>query len=419
MSEDPRSEDDGTYSPHFEGSAPAHGFDLDTRLAMRECRSHRLSPANRVAERATFAPPSGTSIPVLDGEERLIFAAENYLGLTQDDRVQDAEVAAAEVVGTGAGASPIATGDTLIHRDLETQLTNVTGADRALVFTSRYAANLGTIAALEPDVVFTDEYTHPSIVDGCRLAGAETVVYGHCDLHDLASKMESMTASARPDESWLVTTESVFGVDGAVAPLRNLCSLVDRHRAWLLVDETHATGLYEGGGGIVRRDGLVDDVHVQTGSLATAFASQGGYVAGNTELIEYLIDAARPFHCSAGLTPPSAAAAAEAIHLARMGDFRSRLWRNAEYLRDGLVKMGYDVPGETQLLPIRMGEGTDVQSLADSLYSRGIVARLIGPPAVPDAESRLRVTPMATHSASDLAACLDAFRDAGREVGLL
>lgn len=418
MSEDSRSEDDPTSPSGIDGFSESFGFDLEHRRASRDRQPRRLSPANRVAKRAEFAPPAGGSLPVLDGEERLVFAADNYLGLTQDDRVQDAAVAAAEVVGTGTGASRVLTGDTLVHRDVEERTAEATKSDRALAFSSRYVANLGAISALDPDVVFVDERAHPSLHDGARLADADTLVYDHCDGGDLASNLTARAEMAN-EESWLLVTESVFGVDGEVGPLAEICELARRYDAWVLVDETHAVGLYANGGGLVASEGLSDHVHVQTGSFSTALASQGGYVAGSETLIEYLVDTARPFVFSAGLAPPSAAAAAEALHIARTDDRSTRLWRNAEYLRDGLTEMGYEVPGETQILPVRVDDREDAYELTESLYSRGVVAHSVVPPIVPEGDCLIRVTPASTHSASDLAACLDAFRDAGWETNLL
>lgn len=420
MSEDFRAGDDSTGSPRGDGSTASHGFDLSAKLAAqkRDDLRRQLSPANRVAERAQFAPPSGGALPVVDGEERLVLAANNYLGLTQDERVQDAAVAATEVVGTGAGASRVVTGDTLVHRDLEDRLAATKNTDRTLAFSSGYGANVGTLTALAPDVVFSDAYNHASIVDACRLSGADTVVYDHCDVADLAARMDERSRTA-DDESWLVVTDSVFSMDGDIAPLADICAVAEQYGAWMMVDEAHATGLYEDGGGVVQREGLSDRVDIQTGTLSTALASQGGYVAGSDDLIEHLVNYARSFVFSAGLAPPSAAAAAEALHVARTDDCRERLWRNVEYLREELDGMGYDVPGETQIIPVRVDDREAALALSAELYDRGVVAPAIRPPTVPEGTSRVRVAPMATHSASDLATCLDAFRDAGCEIGLL
>ncbi|MFC4406558.1 aminotransferase class I/II-fold pyridoxal phosphate-dependent enzyme [Haloarchaeobius iranensis] len=400
------------------------GFDLADRVAARRDSTlyRDIAPVDRVAERSYFAPDPGRDLPVLDGDEHLVFAANNYLGLTQDDRVQDAAAQAAEVVGTGAGASRLVTGDTLVHRDLERRLAEVKGTERALAFSSGYAANVGTIAALSPDVVFSDAFNHASIVDGCRLSGAEVVVYDHCDVADLERRLAERAAAApeaAADESWLVLTDSVFSMDGTVAPLEAICDAAESVGAWVMVDEAHATGLHVDGGGIVQRAGLEDRVHVQMGTLSKALASQGGYVAGSESLVEHLVNEARSFVFSTGLSPPAAAAASEALHLARHGECRDRLWSNVGQLRNGLEAVGYEVRGDTQILPIVVGDRDDALALERAVRERGVVAPAIRPPTVPEGTSRIRVAPMATHSRSDVEHCIEAFRAAGEEVGLL
>ena len=402
------------------------GFDPAGRLSALEERDLRreLSPVDRVDDRVRFAsgvPVPADGPPTFDDEESLVFASNSYLGLTNDRRVREAAKAAVETVGTGAGASRLVTGDTLVHRQLERELADTKGTERALAFSSGYAANVGTIAALDPDVILSDEYNHASIIDACRLADAEVVVYDHCDaaaLERALAEREREYDIEADDERWLIVTDSVFSMDGTVAPLASICGTAERYGAWVMVDEAHATGLYADGGGIVQREGLGDRVQVQMGTLSKALASQGGYVAGSEELIGLLINAARSFVFSTGLAPPAAAAAGEALSLARDDDRRERLWDNVARLRDGLEAMGYDVWGSTQILPVVVGDRVDALALADALRDRGVIAPAIRPPTVPEGTSRIRVAPTATHTVSEIDRCLDAFRAAGDEVGL-
>lgn len=400
-----------------ESGSSTHGFDLASRVAERRERDlyRDLQPTDRVASSAYFAPDPGPGLPVLDGEEHLVFASNNYLGLTQDDRVQEAARRAVETVGSGAGASRLVTGDTLVHRDLEARLAETNGTERALAFSSGYAAAVGTITALDPDVVFSDALTQPSIVDGCRLSDAEVVVYEHGDADDLHEKMAGCETSG----SWVVVTDSVFSMDGTIAPLAAICDVADRHDAWTMVDEAHATGIFEDGGGIVQREGLADRVDVQLGALSTALASQGGYVAGSEALIELLVNDARSFGFSTGLAPSAAAAASEALHIARHSAVRNRLWENVTHLREGLHDVGFDVLGDSQILPVQVGDRTDALALAAAVRDRGIVARAIRPPTVPDGTSRIRLAPMATHDRVDIEDCILAFKAAGEDVGVL
>ena len=394
----------------------AHGFDLEARLRDRERSGLRrdLTPVESVRARARVAEDPGGDPPVF-GEERLVFAANNYLGLTGDDRVAEAAADAAREVGTGAGASRLVVGDTPAHRSLERRLANEKGTERALAFSSGYAANVGTLTALDPDVIFSDELNHASIVDGARLSGADIEVYDHCDADSLAETMAARKEAATADESWLVVTDSVFSMDGDVAPLEMICDAADAHGAWVMVDEAHATGVYDGG--IVGERDLEDRIDVQLGTLSKALGAQGGFVVGSEPLVEHLLNAARSFVFSTGLAPPAAAAAERALELAP--ERRNALWENVERLRSGLESLGYDVWGDTHVLPVVVGDRNDAVALDDCLQDAGIVAPAIRPPTVPDGSSRVRLAPQSTHTDADIDRCLAAFEAAGEEVGLL
>ncbi|USZ72351.1 aminotransferase class I/II-fold pyridoxal phosphate-dependent enzyme [Natronosalvus halobius] len=442
------------------------GFDLEEQLTSQADadRRYSLAPADRIDSRGYVSEPPRGGLPILEADELLVFGSNNYLGLTANQRVQNAARQAAATVGTGSGGSRLTTGDTMVHHDLERLLAETFETDRALAFSSGYAANVGTITALDPDVVFVDEYTHVSAFDGCRLSGTEVVPYGHCDPDALRDAVDDAlerravddgrsTADADTtvrvdtnagddtdagddtkadanadtgDESWLVVTDSVFSQDGWVAPLKELCDVADSVGAWVMVDESHATGLYVRGGGIVQAEGLADRVDIQMGALSTALASQGGYVAGDDALIEWLAARAPPFVESTGLTPMAAAAASEALHLSKHGDHRESLWENVTRLRDGLLTMGYEVDGDSQILPVYVETRDAARTLADDLRDRGVIVSApirasSGGHASRNAvqEGYVYVLPTAAHTRDDLVICLEAFQDAGEACGLL
>ncbi|UTF52382.1 aminotransferase class I/II-fold pyridoxal phosphate-dependent enzyme [Natronosalvus rutilus] len=444
------------------------GFDLEEQLTFQADADRRcsLAPADRIDSRGYVSEPPRGGLPVLEADELLVFGSNNYLGLTANQRVQNAARQAAATVGTGSGGSRLTTGDTMVHHDLERLLAETFETDRALAFSSGYAANVGTITALEPDVVFVDEYTHVSAFDGCRLAGTEVVPYGHCDPDALREAVDDALerraiAEARSntdanadvdvdtnagddtdadadtkananadadtgDESWLVVTDSVFSQDGWVAPLEELCDVADSVGAWIMVDESHATGLYVRGGGIVQAEGLADRVDIQMGALSTALASQGGYVAGDDALIEWLAARAPPFVESTGLTPMAAAAASEALHLSKHGDHRESLWENVTRLRDGLLTMGYEVDGDSQILPVYVETRDVARALANDLRDRGVIVsapvrtRSGGHASRNEVrEGYVYALPTAAHTRDDLVACLEAFQDAGEALDLL
>jgi 8-amino-7-oxononanoate synthase len=400
------------------------GFDLERRLRRREQQDLRrdLAPVDRVGARARTAPDPQGAPPAFDDEVALVFAANNYLGLAGDERVADAAAGAAETVGTGAGASRLIVGDTPAHRSLERALAEEKSTERALAFSSGYAANVGTITALDPDVVFSDRLNHASIIDGVRLSGADVEVYDHCDPDALRAAMATRAQASDPDtdetgagESWLVVTDSVFSMDGTVAPLERLCDVTDEYGAWLMVDDAHATAVHTGG--IVGKRGLADRVEIQLGTLSKALGAQGGFVAGSEPLVEHLLNAARSFVFSTGLAPPAAAAAERALDLAP--ERRAPLQANVERLRAGLVAAGYEVWGESHILPVLVSDREAALALDERLRERGIVAPAIRPPTVPDGTSRIRLAPQATHTEGEIDRAVAAFETAGEAVGLL
>jgi 8-amino-7-oxononanoate synthase len=393
----------------------AAGFDLGGRLQTREEAGLRrdIEPVEDVRARSKIAPDPRGDPPEFE-ETSLIFAANNYLGLAGDERVAEQAAQTASNIGTGAGASRLVVGDTPAHRSLERSLAEKKGAERALVFSSGYATNVGTLSALDPDVIFSDELNHASIIDGARLSKAEVEIYDHCDPDSLASAMADR-APVDGDESWLVVTDSIFSMDGDIAPLEALCAVTDEYGAWMMVDEAHATGVYEGG--IVGKRGLSDRIEVQLGTLSKALGAQGGFIAGDEELIEYLLNAARSFIFSTGLAPPAATAAQRALELAPTR--RDDLWENVDHLRTELAAMGYDIWGESHILPVVVGDRDDAVALDGRLRESGIVVPAIRPPSVPEGTSRLRLTPQATHTAEEIEMCLSAFEHAGEEVGVI
>jgi 8-amino-7-oxononanoate synthase len=405
---------------HHDTQRADHGFDLVRRLNRLNRRGLRrsLDPVEEITHRTQYAPDPGGSSPAFE-EELLVFASNDYLGLAGDDRLAEAAAGTARETGTGAGASRLVCGDTPAHRALERALANSKNVERALVFSSGYAANVGTITALAPDAVFSDALNHASIIDGCRLSGADIEVYPHCDPEGLAAAMNARDDAAEEEETWLVVTDSVFSMAGDVAPLVDLAAVTDRHGAWLMVDEAHATGLYERGGGIVQREGIEDRIDIQLGTCSKALGAQGGFVAGDEALIEYLLNAARSFVFSTGLAPPAAAASRRALAIAQQEDIRRQLWSNIERMREGLVSMGFEVLGSTQILPVLIGERRDAVAFDDLLRGQGVLAPAIRPPTVPEGESRVRVAPTAGHTTDDIDAALAAFESAGSAVGLL
>ena len=358
----------------------------------------------------TIEGPQGPRV-ILEGSEVLLLCSNNYLGLADHPRVRRAAADAAERYGAGAGASRLISGDMEIHRALESSLARFKGTESALLFGSGYLANLGTVSALagEGGVVFSDELNHASIVDGCRLARAETFVYRHRDLDHLAWGLEQATGRQA-----LIVTDGVFSMDGDVAPLPALAELAARHGARLMVDDAHGTGtIGPGGRGTVAAAGLEGVVDVVVGTLGKALGSYGAYVCTSSALRQLLINKARSFIYSTAPPPPSVGAA-----LAALGQLESRpgvvehLRRNAAVMRQALVSYNLDVgSSRTQIIPVMVGDARRATALCERALDGGVFAQAIRPPTVPEGTSRLRLTVMANHRADEL-------EKAGRVIGL-
>ncbi len=361
--------------------------------------------------------PQGPRV-LLDGRPVLLLCSNNYLGLADHPRVRGAAAEAAMRWGASAGASRLISGNMQPHRSLEERLAEFKGYEAALLFGSGYLANTGTIAALagRGEVVFSDELNHASIVDGCRLSRAETFVYRHGDLEHLAWGLREAGERAS-----LIVTDGVFSMDGDIAPLEQLAELSRRHRCRLMVDEAHATGaLGPGGRGSVAAAGLGNEVDIVVGTLGKALGSYGAYVCGSGELVEYLVNTARPFIFSTAPPPPAAAAALAALELLESHPHRvERLQANAETLRSALAGEGLAVGGSsTQIVPVEIGDAAPTMELTERVLERGVFAQGIRPPTVPEGSSRLRFTAMATHRSGELERAAKLVGAAARELGI-
>jgi len=361
--------------------------------------------------------PQGPRV-LLDGQPVLLLCSNNYLGLADHPRVRHAAAEAALRWGAGAGASRLISGNMEPHRRLEERLAEFKGYEGALLFGSGYLANTGTIAALagRGEVVFSDELNHASIIDGCRLSRAETFVYRHADVEHLAWGLRE--AGGRGS---LIVTDGVFSMDGDVAPLEELARLARVHGCRLMVDEAHATGaLGPGGRGSVAAAGLSDEVDLVIGTLGKALGSYGAYVCAGREVVDYLVNSARPFVFSTAPPPPVLAAAGAALELLESNPHRvERLRANAATLREVLAAEGMAVGGsETQIVPVEVGDAERTMALCERILERGVFAQGIRPPTVPEGSSRLRFTVMATHRAGELRRAAKLVGAAAREMGI-
>ncbi len=351
------------------------------------------------------------------GQVLLNLSSNDYLGLAQDPRLVAAAQAAAARWGTGAGASRLVAGHYGIHAAVEKRLAAFKGTGAAVIFSTGYAANLGVISALvgPGDVIFSDRLNHASIYDGIKLSGAGLQRFPHRDLDRLEAMLQKTDAAKRR----LIISDSVFSVDGDLAPLQGLVALKEAYGAWLMIDEAHATGvLGPRGAGLAEELRLTARVDVHLGTFSKALGSLGGYVAGSRALIDYLHNRARSFIYSTGLAPPVLGAIGKALDLvAREPERRVYLQVEATKFRRALVEAGLNTLGsETQIIPVLVGENARTLEFAARLRQRGVLAVALRPPTVPPGRARVRFSLSAAHSPEDLAEALEVIVAVARDM---
>ena len=364
-------------------------------------RLEELREAGLYRRMRLVSGPQGPRV-LLDGRPVLLLCSNNYLGLADHPRVREAAAEAAMRWGVGAGASRLVSGNMTVHRRLEEQLSDFKGSEACVLFGSGYLANVGVVSTLarEGDVVLSDALNHASIIDGCRLAKAETFVYDHCDMEHLEWGLRQAEGRAS-----LIVTDGVFSMDGDIAPLPEIVELARRFDARVMVDEAHATGaMGPGGRGSVAAAALEDEVDVVVGTLGKALGSYGAYVCCAASMAEYLVNSARTLIFSTALPPPAVAGAMAALELLRSDPQRvDRLRRNGALMREALMAEGLD-PGdsETQIVPLVIGDPAETMKACEQSLQRGVFAQAIRPPTVPEGTSRLRLAVMATHRSAEL-----------------
>ena len=330
-----------------------------------------------------------------ENREFIMMASNNYLGLTHDIRVQQAAIQAVQHYGSGSGGARLTSGSFPLFNELETAISDFKHTEQALIFNTGYMANVGTITALmnKHSVIISDELNHASIIDGCRLSGAQIERYKHKDVEHAEYILKNYKSAHK-----MIITDGVFSMDGDIAPLDRLYELSKDYNALLMVDDAHATGVIGNGRGTAHHFGLTD-VDVQLGTLSKALGSVGGYVAGRKELIEYLINYSRSFIFSTALSPADIGAALEALRIIHDdSSVVDTLRKNTVYMANKLQAMGIDCDDETPIFPIVVGENDRALTLARELKERGIIITAIRPPTVPVGESRLRMTVTTAHS---------------------
>jgi len=340
------------------------------------------------------------------------FCSNDYLGLKDHPEVTRAFIAAAEEYGVGSGASHMVTGHGPEHEALEEEFAAFTGREKALVFSTGYMANLGVIGALadQKACIVSDKLNHASLIDGCRLSGAEIRRYRHGDSAHAAELL-----AAAHEETRLLVTDGVFSMDGDVAPLRELARAARDSKAWLMVDDAHGLGVVGATGrGCCEHFGLgSNDVPVLVGTFGKAFGTFGAFVAGDADLIEFLLQKSRTYIYTTALPPAVAAATRAALRVSQSESWRrERVRALASRLRTGLSDLGIgdtqseDDPARTSIVPVILGEPERALAASAALEEQGFLVTAIRPPTVPPGTARLRITLSAAHDETQVDALL-------------
>ena len=362
-----------------------------------------LEEAGLIRQRREVTPRAGGRCRV-GSRELLNFASNDYLDLARDPRVVTAARAALDEAGVGASASALVSGRTCFHVALEERLARFEGQPAAVLFPTGFAANVATIGALagEGDAILSDQLNHASLIDGCRLSRARLEVYRHNDLNDLEQRLKASRTTGRR----LIVTDSIFGMDGSLAPLPELCQLAERRGAMLVIDEAHATGVFgENGRGLAEHFGVEHRVTVRIGTLSKAIGAMGGFVAGSRPLIDWLWNRARTQIYSTALPPSVCAAAVAAIEIIESEpERRQNLLRHSDDFRRQIAARGIEtVAGSVgPIVPIILETPGRAVEAAWQLERAGFLVAAIRPPTVPSGTSRLRISLTSAHQPADL-----------------
>ena len=360
----------------------------------------------------------GTEVTIGD-KSLVMIGSNNYLGLTTHPKVRDAAIDATRHFGTSCTGSRFLNGTLARHLDLEKRLAEYMDMEAALVFSTGYQTNVGTISSLlgRGDYVITDKDDHASIVDGCRLSFGKMKRFRHNDMQDL----ERVLSSIPPDAGKLVVVDGVFSMGGDIAPLPEIVPLCKKYDARLMVDDAHSIGVLGGGKGTAAHLGVSDDVDLVMGTFSKSFASLGGFIAGSEPVIHYIQHHARSLIFSASMPPGNVAAVSAALDvMIEEPELIDRVNQIGDTMREGYQKLGFDTgPSQTPIIPIIIGDRNATFLVWKLLFETGVYTNPVIPPAVPPNLSLLRTSYMATHTEEQMAFVLDAFEKVGKATGLI
>ncbi|HAR6077411.1 TPA: glycine C-acetyltransferase [Staphylococcus pseudintermedius] len=358
----------------------------------------------------------------INGKKYINLSSNNYLGLATNEDLKTAAKNAIDSHGVGAGAVRSINGTLDLHDELESMLAEFKGTEAAVAYQSGFNCNMAAISAVmnKNDAILSDELNHASIIDGCRLSKAKIIRVNHSDMDDLRQKAKEAVESGQYNKVMYIT-DGVFSMDGDVAKLPEIVEICEQYGIMVYVDDAHGSGVMGKGAGTVKHFGLQDKVDFQIGTLSKAIGVVGGYVAGSQKLIDWLKAQSRPFLFSTSLAPGDTKAITEAVKkLMASTELHDRLWENANYLKEGLSRLGFDTgQSETPITPVIIGDEKKTQQFSKRLMEEGIYVKSIVFPTVPRGTGRVRNMPTAAHTTEMLDQALEVYARVGKELGII
>jgi len=381
-----------------------------------------IREAGLYKDERVIVTPQGATIRVQDGREVLNFCANNYLGLSSHKRLIEAAHKALEDHGYGMSSVRFICGTQDLHKELEFRISEFLGHDDTILYIACWDANGGLFETIltDQDAVVSDQLNHASIIDGIRLCKAARYRYANADVNDLESKLKE--AREKGCRRLLIATDGVFSMDGTVAPLPEICDLAEKYEAMVMVDDSHATGLLgETGRGTAEHHGVRGRVDITTSTLGKALGgAAGGFTSTHRGIVEVLRNRSRPYLFSNTMPPPIAAASIEAFKmLSETGDLVKKLKANTGRFREGMTKAGFELKGETPIVPVMLYEEKLAHGMADDLLKEGIYVIGFSFPVVPKGQARIRVQLSAAHSEEQIDRTIAAFEKIGRKHGVV
>lgn len=352
---------------------------------------------------------------IIDNKNVLLMSSNNYLGLCNNEEVKQSSINALNKYGLGSGGSRLTTGSYILHKELEEKIAKFKNEESSLIFNTGYMANLGVISAIcdENYYIFSDELNHASIIDGCRLSRAKTIIYKHNDMYNLEEKIKEVNP-----KYGVIVTDSVFSMDGDICNLPKIIEISNRYNLLTIVDDAHATGVIgKSGRGSSEYFNLKPDITI--GTLSKAIGSEGGFVCASSDIIDYLKNKARSFIFSTALSPAIIAGSIKSIDIIEKNQILvKKLQSNVKYMVKGLKNIGFDTNSLTPIIPILIGEEKIALKFSEKLLEEGIYIPAIRYPTVKKGEAILRLTLMSTHDSEDLDFALNKIKEIKKDLCL-